>query len=217
MHGQSGMERLLKKFKQPKFFWDWDRPAAYDMWRPVMATILKKEEIEKLEHLTRMNPCGLMIKLIVRMGLRHGEALELRVDDIDANGHRLMVRGTNPRFVAVPEETRLPIMRAIHGRDSDAFVISNSPDGMRPLGARTFQAFLGRTARMMNLCDLNAKNLRSTYIVRRLEAGIDPRLIQAELGIRSLKSVTKYRDLARDPFTLAHAAEFINEGLHATG
>ena len=65
------------------------------------------------------------------------------------------------------------------------------------MGERTFQAFLNRIAEQIDLPGLNVNRLRATGIVRHLEAGLDPRVIQKYMGVRALKSITKYSALAQ--------------------
>lgn len=159
-----------------------------------MPNILTSDEINRLENYTRMSPCGLMIKLIVRMGIRHAEALELRVEDFDIESRRISVRGANSREVPVPEEMTLPLMQTVHGREETAYIVSNCLDGRRPLGARTFQAFIARIADQLEMPGVNSKNLRATCIVNKLAAGFTPEEIQLELGIRSRRSVMRYAE-----------------------
>ena len=162
-----------------------------------MVRIFTVEEVERLKHYTRMEPCGLMVRLIVNMGLRHAEVLDLRVGDYDFAANRLRISGPNARVPFVPEKMRFPLVRLIHGRDENGFIISTCPAGRRQLGARTFQAYLNRVAEQLELDRLTVNNLRATCIVRFLEAGMDPRLIQKQMGIRARKSITKYRGMLR--------------------
>lgn len=172
-----------------------------------MVRILSVDEIEELEEFSRMDSCGFMVKLIVRMGLRQGEALDLRVADYDFAANRLRIPGANERSLTVPEEMRFPLMRLIHGRAPEAYVVSTRIDGSRQLGARTFQAYLGRIGGRLGISGLSVNTLRATCIVRFLEAGVDPARIQKELGIRARKSIVKYREIARPPVILLPAAE----------
>ncbi len=141
-----------------------------------------------------MDSCGLMIRLIARMALRQSEAIALRVGHYDQATNTLRVQGPNRRDLPVPEALRLPLLRIIHGREGDAYIVSATQDACRPLGERTLQAYLNRLGERLGLAELTANNLRLTCIVRLLDAGIDPRLIQQATGLRSVKSVLKYRD-----------------------
>lgn len=178
----------------------------YGMWRHKVTRILTDEEIERLEWETRMDYCGLMVRLSLRMGLHQNEIIALRVADFDEDSGRLRIGGPNARDVIVLEDLRLPIIRANQGRGGDAFIVSSRPDGLRRLGARSFQAYLTRIAARLSIEGLSFHNLRATCIVRHLEAGRDPRLLQRYFGVRTRKSITKYLEFMREPCVALMAA-----------
>ena len=82
--------------------------------RPHLPTVLTAPEVARLLQGVSMEPAGLAVRLLYGCGLRVGEALSLRIKDVDFTGGKLEVRsgkGDKDRVVSLPKSL-LPALRA---------------------------------------------------------------------------------------------------------
>jgi len=139
------------------------------------------------------------------MGLRLGEALNLKIGDIDARRHRLHVRcgkGRKDRFVTLPDRALLALRQywSTHrhpsllfpgGKDSDYRHKANVPMDRGGL-QKSFKTIV----RSCNIHkQVSIHSLRHCYGTHLVDEGLSLRAIQKELGHECLKTTSIYTQL----------------------
>jgi len=143
---------------------------------------------------------------VYSMGLRLGEALQLKTGDIDAHHHRVHIRlgkGKKDRYVPLPEVTLRALRRFWKTHQHPGLLFPNpvgSPERIR--GARSFMDRGGVQAAMKaTVADLgitrkiSIHSLRHSYATHLLELGVDLREIQSILGHANPATTARYAQL----------------------
>src|SRR5437867_4593959 len=187
-----------------------DRPQAEDQ----EMQILTPPEIRRLLDAAD-EPVRTLLLCAVLTGMRRGELLGLRWEDIDLEGHRIFVRRALWRGKFVTPKSRrsrrtidlAPTLRAALARLPSRFqsgLVFCSPDG-EPINPDTFaQRDWARALRRAGLRRVRFHDLRHTYASLLIAQGAHPKYIQAQLGHASTQTtLDRYGHLMPD----AHAAE----------
>lgn len=173
--------------------------------KKVLPDILSISEIERLVNGARELRYQTFILITFSMGLRLGEALNLKAGDIDAEQRRVHVRqgkGRKDRYVFLPSRT-LQALRQY-------WVTHRNPSLLFP-GGRT-SALRANATRVMDRGGLQKSfkaivqdcrihkpvsihTLRHSYGANLLEAGLNLRAIQHEMGHDSPKTTALYTQL----------------------
>ncbi len=139
-----------------------------------------------------------LIALLARAGLRLGEALALKVDDITLRPRSGFVlvrygKGGKQRQVPLSAEARRALHRYLthrHDVETDALFVSNWG---RPLSRRTVQATISEAAKKAGIeRRVTPHVLRHTFATRLIENGADLASVQALLGHSSLATTQRY-------------------------
>ena len=151
----------------------------------------------------------------VLTGMRRGELLGLRWEDIDLEGHRIFVRRALWRGKFVTPKSRrsrrtidlAPTLRAALAKLPSRFqggLVFCSSDG-EPINPDTFaQRDWPRVLRRAELRRIRFHDLRHTYASLLIAQGAHPKYIQTQLGHASIQTtLDRYGHLMPD----AHAAE----------
>lgn len=132
-------------------------------------------------------------------GLRIGEALHLRIDDLQSDRRLIHVRqgkGNKDRFVPFSDRL-LSLLRAYwrEYRPPDWLFPGKEPD--LPMKASTMQKVCLQTRAAAGIRKhVTPHVLRHSFAVHLLEAGVDVRTIQILLGHRSLRTTACYLNVA---------------------
>ena len=187
-----------------------ERPRAEDQ----EMQILTPPEIRRLLD-AAAEPVRTLLLCAVLTGMRRGELLGLRWEDIDLEGHRIFVRRALWRGKFVTPKSRrsrrtidlAPTLRAALAKLPSRFqggLVFCSPDG-EPINPDTFaQRDWARALRRAELRRIRFHDLRHTYASLLIAQGAHPKYIQAQLGHASIQTtLDRYGHLMPD----AHAAE----------
>ena len=187
-----------------------ERPQAEDQ----EMQILTPPEIRRLLDAAD-EPVRTLLLCAVLTGMRRGELLGLRWEDIDLEGHRLFVRRALWRGKFVTPKSRrsrrtidlAPTLRAALAKVPSRFqagLVFCSPDG-EPINPDTFaQQDWTRALRRAGLRRIRFHDLRHTYASLLIAQGAHPKYIQVQLGHASIQTtLDRYGHLMPD----AHAAE----------
>jgi len=187
-----------------------ERPRAEDQ----EMQILTPPEIRRLLDAAD-EPVRTLLLCAVLTGMRRGELLGLRWEDIDLEGHRIFVRRALWRGKFVTPKSRrsrrtidlAPTLRAALAKFPSRFqggLVFCSPDG-EPINPDTFaQRDWARALRRAELRRIRFHDLRHTYASLLIAQGAHPKYIQAQLGHASIQTtLDRYGHLMPD----AHAAE----------
>ena len=177
---------------------------------PVVKTlpdILSPDEVALMINATREARYKTFILTAYSMGLRLGEALNLKVGDIDAAFPRVHIRrgkGHKDRYVTLPERTlvalrhywashRHPILLFPAGKNGSERQISN-----RPMDRGGVQQAFRAIARSCGIHKrVHVHTLRHAYGAHLVEAGLHLRALQEELGHADPKTTAIYTQLTR--------------------
>ena len=164
------------------------------------------DEVERLIEAAKTNRYGhrdaLMVLLAFRHGLRAGEVVDLRWDQIDFKTGTLHVR----RFKnGLPNSHPLTgsELRALrrHQRESDKSPFIFVSERGAPLSAPGFSRMVERAAVSAKLgIKAHAHMLRHACGYKLANDGHDTRALQAYLGHRNIQNTTRYTALAQDRF-----------------
>jgi len=187
-----------------------ERPRAEDQ----EMQILTPPEIRRLLDAAH-EPVRTLLLCAVLTGMRRGELLGLRWEDIDLEGHRIFVRRALWRGKFVTPKSRrsrrtidlAPTLRAALAKIPSRFqggLVFCSPNG-EPINPDTFaQRDWARALRRAELRRIRFHDLRHTYASLLIAQGAHPKYIQAQLGHASIQTtLDRYGHLMPD----AHAAE----------
>jgi integrase len=160
-------------------------------------------------------PARTLLLCAVLTGMRRGELLGLRWEDVDLEGHRIYVRRALWRGKFVTPKSRrsrraidvAPTLRSALTRLSSRFnggLVFCSGDG-KPIDPDNFvHRVWARVLRRAELRRIRFHDLRHTYTSLLIAQGAHPKYIQAQLGHASIQTtLDRYGHLMPD----AHAAE----------
>ncbi len=174
------------------------RPARHYKLPPV----LSREEVRRILAEVDTPVYRACLTTIYSCGLRVSEAAQLRVADIDSA--RMMLRihgkGNKQRYVPLPRRTLEILRQCWRGHRSPEWMFASPKfDQRRPLTPCSlgiaFRAAL-KAARINKAAYVHT--LRHSYATHLLEAGVNLRIIQENLGHRSARSTQLYTHLTRE-------------------
>lgn len=202
--------------------WDWVAIVKPPRVRS-LPDILTPDEVSHLINTTRELRYQVYILTVYSMGLRLGEALNLKVGDIDAKQHRVHIRngkGRKDRYVTLPDLTLYALRKywSTHRNPAWLFPEGKTPEqrhrATRPMsrgGAqKSFKVIVGDCAIHKNI---TLHSLRHCYGAHLMAAGVHLRAIQQEMGHDSPKTTAVYTQLT-EPAT-QNAKRMINEMVNA--
>lgn len=180
--------------------------------------ILTSDEISLIINSTREIRYQTYILTVYSMGLRLGEALNLKVGDIDAKQARVHIRhgkGGKDRFVTLPDLTLKALRKywSTHRHRTLLFPTGKTPDDRRKAKAHMDKGGTQRSFKaIVQSCNIHKHvtihSLRHCYGTHLVEEGLHLRAIQKELGHESPKTTARYTQLT-EPARL-NATETIN-------
>ena len=183
--------------------------------------ILTADEISQIINSTREIRYQTYLLTVYSMGLRLGEALNLKVGDIDAKRVRVHVRngkGRKDRFVTLPRMTLLALRKywSTHQHRSLLFPAGKSPDERRKAKKPMDRGGLQKSVRaIVQSCNIHKKisihSFRHCCGAHLVEVGLHLRAIQHEMGHESPKTTALYTQLTDQ--THQNTADLINKML----
>lgn len=173
--------------------------------KTVLPDILTLREVERLINGTRELRYQTFILTAYSMGLRLGEVLTLRITDIDSERMKVHVRqgkGRKDRFVTLPEVTLQALRRywASHRHPALLFPAGQSPELRSSATVHMDRGGLQKSLKVIvSDCGINkaitVHSLRHSYGAHLVEAGVNLRAIQHEMGHESPETTALYTQL----------------------
>jgi len=175
-----------------------------------LPVVLSREEVRRILKEVHTPVYRMCLKTIYSCGLRLSEGTHLRVADID--GGRMFVhvhgKGGKDRYVPLPGPT-LVLLRdfwkthrsrtwLFPALDRPGVKRDTSHDGGPVTGSSLHQAFKKALKRTGIAKPAHVHSLRHSYATHLLEAGINLRIIQENLGHRSAQTTQVYTHLTRE-------------------
>lgn len=137
-------------------------------------------------------------------GLRRGEVLDLRLEDVNAAERRLFVcegKGGHQRWISISRrffDSLAPYLQEERPRDSGAdhvFVVLKRPRRGRPLTAAGLDQIVRSAKDRAGIAVLTCHQLRHTCLTRLREAGMSLEAVQAQAGHQSIEATRIYLHL----------------------
>lgn len=157
----------------------------------------------------------LVVRLAGEVGLRPAEMARLTLEDArehERDGvvhHLLEVDGKNGRRIAyVPRDCWDAIEKFARERDR------RDDEPVLDIGARRIQMLVAEVGDRLEGLEVSSRSLRRSFARRRLDEGVDPRVVRAVGGWSSLDTVV---DILEDPEAPSIVRAFANRGRTAGG
>jgi site-specific recombinase XerD len=199
---RNGLQFFYKHIIHKQWVWvDIVKPPQ----KKVLPDILTVKEVERLINGTRELRYQVFILTAYSMGLRLGEALNLQIGDIDKARMKVHVRqgkGKKDRFVTLPQSTLVALRQywATHRHPDRLF-----PAGKTPEQRQAAKVVMGRGGLQKSFqvivkdCGMRKRvtlhSLRHCYGAHLVEAGLNLRAIQHEMGHECPKTTALYTQL----------------------
>lgn len=166
--------------------------------------VLTPKEVTAFLAALRTHRDRAMVTAMLFGGLRRGEVLDLRLEDVNAAEHRLFVRegkGGRQRWISISRrffEALAPYLQGERPRDSGAdhvFVVLKRPRRGRPLTAPGLDQIVRSAKDRAGIPSLTCHQLRHTCLTRLREAGMSLEAVQAQAGHQSIEATRIYLHL----------------------
>lgn len=175
-----------------------------------LPVVLSREEVRRALAAVRIPAYRACLTTIYACGLRANEGAHLRIEDVDSGRMFLRIiqgKGNQDRYVPLPEPT-LHMLRAYwqthHSRPwmfpapARARKDHGLTSGNRPVDRGCLHAAFKRALRHSGIAKrAHVHTLRHSYATHLLEAGINLKIIQENLGHSSARSTQLYTHLTR--------------------
>ncbi len=138
-----------------------------------------------------------IIELILQTGLRISEVANLKSDNVKADSQKVEAYATQPeRTIPLNKPAREAIDSYLKIRPkSDSPYVFVSKNG-KPLAVRNIRAAIDRYMQRAEIPGYSVNDLRTTFIVENLKAGVDLILLSQVVGHRRLSTTERYLELA---------------------
>lgn len=176
-----------------------DNEICLNISRPkkekTLPEILSKDEVIRLLEAVSNIKHKAILCLIYSSGLRVGEAVRLKVTDIDSSRmlvHIVQGKGKKDRYTLL-SETALKIFRKYAKEYKPDYWIFEGQSASKHLTERTVQKVFDTARRSAGIKkDVSVHSLRHSFATHLLESGVDLRYIQELLGHESSKTTEIY-------------------------
>lgn len=162
-----------------------------------LPSILNETELRQIFECTVNQKHRVMLMMAYACGLRVGELVRLRIEDIDGVRRLVHVRGAKgkrDRYVMLPQSL-IPELEAYWAQNSlgrSGWLFPGSEPGIH-LAIRSIQEVLEKSLRKAGIVKpVSMHTLRHSFATHLLEHGTDLRYIQTLLGHRSSKTTEIY-------------------------
>lgn len=149
-----------------------------------LPTVLSKEEVLDLLRVTRNLKHRAILALIYSSGLRIGELLNLKLENIDVDRRQILIKqskGRKDRYVMLAESFLPLLFNYLQTYVPKVYFAEGFNEGQYT--ASSVRSFLKKSSRMAKIRKrVTPHTLRHSYATHMLENGIDIRYIQELLG-----------------------------------
>ncbi len=188
---------MLKK----KFVYEVKRPRK-DKKLPV---ILSQEEVAKILSSASNIKHKAILMLVYSAGLRVGEVVKLKLEDIDSNRMIIHLKGSKGRKdrYTILSQTALGVLREYWQEYRPKKWLFSGQDKERHITTRTVEKIFSNVCEIAKILKpVTVHSLRHSFATHLLESGVDLRYIQEILGHKSSKTTEIYthvstKDLGR--------------------
>jgi len=187
----SCLKKFYEYFKDSKM--QTDKIEAPKL-RKTLPIVLSREEIRKLILKAPNEKARMIVTLLYSTGMRVGELISLKWDDLQDDEGLIWVRkgkGRKDRQVPLSKKTQEELARYKQRFGQSSYVFEGQYGG--PYSSRSVNAYINRmTIRAGIRKKVTAHTLRHSFATHLLDSGIDLRYIQKLLGHTSSKTTEIY-------------------------
>jgi integrase/recombinase XerD len=163
-------------------------------------TVLTKEEMKRLIAAAENPKHRLLIEMIYSSGLRVGEAVSLKIDDLDTTEKMGMVhggKGKKDRHIILSNNLIKNLQSFLGTRqDKNPYIF---PIASNHIGVRQAQNIVKNAAKKAGIRKkVFCHCLRSSFATHLLESGTDIRVIQELLGHSNLATTERYTKVSNE-------------------
>jgi site-specific recombinase XerD len=144
-----------------------------------------------------------LLMLVYSAGLRVGEVVRLKPEDIDSKRMLIHVRGAKGRKdrYTLLSESAFKVSKEYLNRDKPPLCLFPGPDKKRHISIRTAQRIFEMACNRAGVKkEVTIHSLRHSFATHLLESGIDLRYIQELLGHKSSKTTEIYTHVSNKDF-----------------
>ncbi|MCX8167218.1 MAG: site-specific integrase [Candidatus Micrarchaeota archaeon] len=178
---------ILKK----KFVYEIKRPRK----NKKLPVVLSKEEVAKILSSVDNIKHKTILMLVYSTGLRVGEVVRLKPEDIDSNRMLIHVKGSKGRKdrYTILSKTALDVLRYYWKEYEPQKWLFEGVKPEKHISVRTAQKIFEYTCKKVGIKkDITIHTLRHSFATHLLESGIDLRYIQELLGHKNSKTTEIY-------------------------
>lgn len=183
------------------------RKFVYEVKRPrkdkKLPVVLSQEEVAKvLTSLDNVKHKAILM-LVYSAGLRVGEVVRLKPEDIDSKRMLIHVRGAKGRKdrYTLLSESAFKVSKEYLNRGKPPLWLFPGPDKERHISIRTAQRIFEMVCNRAGVKkEVTIHSLRHSFATHLLESGIDLRYIQELLGHKSSKTTEIYTHVSNKDF-----------------
>jgi len=159
-----------------------------------IGTVLSKEEVRKMIACTENPKHRLLLELLYGSGLRVGEAVRLRIDDIDTENRIAKMRqgkGRKDRFVHVSGRVITDLNQFTRKKEGYLFTSAQRPD--KHITIRTAQQIVTHALRKAGIeKKASPHTLRASYATHLIQKGIGIEQVQELMGHARVETTRGY-------------------------
>ena len=162
--------------------------------------VLTKNEIKKLLEVIKNSKHHLLVEFMYSSGLRVGECVSLKMDDLDLQERMGKIRsgkGNKERYIILSQQLIQDLTDYLVTRkDNNPYVFNVKENHM---GVRQAQKIVTNAAKIAGIRKrVFCHALRSSFATHLLEAGTDIRIIQELLGHSRLDTTQRYTKVSQE-------------------
>ncbi len=201
---------VSRKLNAVKTFFRWmigDKYATFDPSEnvshpkitPSIPKFLSALEYRALRDVVRDDiRIAAIVEIILQTGIRISEVANLKLDNVKTNELVIEQYATQPqRSIPLNKPASEAIKRYIKIRpQSDSKYLFVSKNG-KPLAVRNIRAAIDRYFQKAEISDYSVNDLRTTFLVENLKAGVDLILLSQVVGHKRLSTTERYLELAK--------------------
>lgn len=183
---------------QPNVYYQIERPRKQEK----LPNVLSKEEVKNLINNTNNVKHRCIVELLYSAGLRRGELINLKINDIDSSRMLIRIEGSkgNKDRLTLLSETLLKNLRSYFKLWRPETYLFESPNKGQYSGT-SIEKIIKKAAKNAKIRkNVTPHTLRHSFATHLLEAGTDLRNIQTLLGHSSISTTEIYTHLAVDNF-----------------
>ena len=165
-----------------------------------LPVVLSQEEVVKILDAVENLKHKTLLMLIYSAGLRVGEAVRLKIEDIDSQRRLIYLKGAKGKKdrYTILSDVALGSLRKYYKEYKPKDYLFEGAEGRRHLSERSVQNVFGRAVKAAGIRkQVTVHSLRHSFATHLLESGVDLRYIQELLGHSSSKTTEIYTHVSQ--------------------